>query len=564
MIFGQNYLVTVGVQSAVYASFPALLYLLGEKLHSKPAGLLVAVLAILKVTNAIFGGKWISTSHPKLMLTEFPTAIVLVLISLFLVLWLRNYASRLHYLAGIGAAIGIGILLRTNVFFIFPVVLLFGMVVWKWRWKNMLRDGLVLIFAFFITVSPWMWRNQQVAGEPLFFMRRFDSVIDDRYQPQSRLETVRSTGLTPVRALTTGTTKGRATLNELLEQYQFIPKHFMHNIVTSVLILPPSPALDDLRHAIEIYPYWDRIENPWLGKISASLAVFIAANLLIVSIGLSSAWKRMGYISVLPVAVFLFYNLANAFARTSGGRYIVPVDWAIYFYYAIGLIELIRLFSLVLGFQTSDIFGDMPLQRHDNIENKFNWGKTGLVIFPFFLMVATLPLIELNSPGAEPPQTTASLLQRLDDASFFDTAGLSKPDIEKFLESPDAAIISGRGFYPRYYSYNEGEPMLPGLMTAYTARDFPRLVFTLLLPDSDKPVVFPFDEPRLNFPDAAEVIVGGCKVGQSPIYKSYLNYIDAAFIVISDDSQFVYVRIPDAPLDCPLREPVCDNNHNCN
>ena len=80
----------------------------------------------------------------------------------------------------------------------------------------------------------------------------------------------------------------------------------------------------------------------------------------------------------------------------------------------------------------------------------------------------------------------------------------------------------------------------------------------------DRPVVLPMDEPKLSFPDAAEVIVGGCQVGQSTVLSSYLNFIDAAFVVILDEPVRVYIRVPEAPLACPLREPVCDNNHNCN
>ena len=562
-IFGQNYLVSVGVQSAVYAVFPALLYLLGEKLHSKLAGLLVASLAILKVSNSITGGKWISTSHPKLMLTEFPTAVVLVLTSLFLVLWLKNYNSKAYYLSGVGAAIGIGILLRTHVFFIVPVIFISGLVAWKLHWKRALRDFLVVVVAFFITVSPWMWRNQWVAGEPLFFMRRFDSVIEERYQPQSHIDQNRAVSSSTIRALRTGTIKSQTENNNILEQYQFIPRHFVHNLITSMLILPPSPVLDDLRHVVEKYPYWDRITNPWQGQISGSMAIFIIVNLIILSMGIGTAWKRIGFVAFVPLLVFLFYNLANAFARTSGGRYIVPVDWVVYFYYAIGLVEIIRLFISVIGFQTDDFFRGTSVSKYDRADDKINWGKTGLVILPFFLMVAALPAIELTSPGENPPATTDTLMQQLDEISFFDASGLSRLELEEFLSNQDALLISGRGFYPRYYSYGQGEPILPGQITAYTARDYPRLVFTLLLPDSDKPVVFPFDEPKLNFPDAAEVIVGGCQVGQSTILTSYLNYIDAAFVVILDEPEAIYVRVPDAQLVCPLREPVCDNNHNC-
>ena len=564
--FGQNYLVVVGVQSAVFAILPALLYLLGEKLHSKSAGLMVATLAILKVSNAIVSGKLLSTSHPKLMLTEFPTGIVLVLFSLFLVLWLRENGAKAQYLAGIGAVIGIGILLRTHVFFMLPVVILLGLVVWKLNWKRALRDILLVIVAFFITISPWMWRNQRVAGEPLFFLQRFDSVIEERYQSQSHIDQDRFVSTHPSRALETRAAITRMENNTILDQYQFIPKHFVHNLITSVLILPPSPILDDLRHVVDNYPYWGRTTDFGPGQFPGFTGIFLVANLIILSIGLGAAWKRIGFVSLVPLAVFLFYNLANAFARTSGGRYIVPVDWVIYFYYAIGLVEIIRFFIAMIGFQTNDFWGGKLGYKHDDVNEKLSWSKTGLVILPFFLIVATLPLIELTSPGDKPLETTNALMHQLDEISFFDMPGLSQPEVEEFLGNPDALLISGRGFYPRYYSYGEGEPILPGQITPFTPREFPRLVFTLLLPDTDRFVLLPIDKPRLKFPDAAEVIIGGCQVRQKPndFLGSYLNYIDAAFVVILDEPGDVYVRVPEAPLTCPLRVPVCDNNHNCN
>ena len=567
-VFGQNYLRVVGVQSTVFAVFPALLYLLGEKLHSKSVGVMAATLAILKVSNAITGGKLISTSHPKLMLTEFPTGIVLVVFSLFLVHWLKRSNSRSYYLAGVGASIGIGILLRTHVFFMFPVVLILGWVVWKLNWKHALRDTFFVVIAFFITISPWMWRNQRVAGEPLFFLMRFDSVIEERYQLESYLEQNRLVSNNFSIALRTSTFISRTKNDNLLnlDQYQFIPEHFVHNIITSVLILPPSPVLDDLRHVLDDYPYWGRMGNSSVADISMPLGLFLIINLIILSIGIGAAWKRAKFAALVPVVVFLFYNLANAFARTSGGRYIVPVDWVVYFYYAIGLVEIIRLCLSAMGFHANSFFERFVDPRTDQGNPKLKWGKTGLVILPFFLMVAMLPLVELASPGEKPPETTDSLLEQLAENSFFENSGLSHQEVEQFLENPDALLISGRGFYPRYYTYDQGEPILPGQMTPYTPREFPRLVFTLLLPDTNRTVLLPIDKPRLYFPDATEVIIGGCQVGQSQneFMAPYLTYFDAAFVAILDETRTAYVRIPEAPLDCPLREPVCDNNHSCN
>ena len=566
-MFGQNYLVIVGAQSAVFAVFPAMLYLIGEKLHSRSAGIMAATLAILKVSNAITGGRLINTSHPKLMLTEFPTGIVLVIFTLFFVLWLLSGNSKAYYLAGAGASIGIGILLRTNVLFIFLVMVILGPALWRLNWKGAIRDVLLVVFAFFITISPWMWRNQQVAGEPLFFLRRFDQVIEERYQPESYHGPTRLAAISSPKALKTQP----ATIFEVgngivldLDKYQFVPKHFVHNLITSVLVLPPSPVLDDFRHVIDSYPYWGRMGSSSTEDISLSMGIFLAANFAVLSIGIGQAWKRVKFAALVPLMVFLFYNLANAFARTSGGRYIVPVDWVVYFYYAIGLVEIMRYCLSAMGFRANGFFEKFVSQRTEVGNANWNWKKAGVVILPFFLIVAMLPAIELASPGEIPRETKASLLKQLDEISFFEKSGLARPEVERFLKSPGSLLMSGHGFYPRFYSYEEGEPIIPGQITPYTAREFPRLVFTLLLPNTDRPVVLPIDKPRLYFPDAARVIVGGCQVGQSRVLTSYLNYIDAAFVVILEDPVTVYVRVPDAPLECPLREPVCDNNHSCN
>ena len=178
-------------------------------------------------------------------------------------------------------------------------------------------------------------------------------------------------------------------------------------------------------------------------------------------------------------------------------------------------------------------------------------------------MVLTLPIIEFTSPGAKPPESIESLFGQLEQISFFEKTNLSQTEVEEFLSHPDALILFGHGLYPRYYSYGQGEPILPGQMTPYTPKEFPRLVFTLLLPNNERPVWLPFDNPKLKFPDAAEVIVAGCQVNQSNILVSYLNYIDAAFVVVLDDAGEILVRNPEVPLTCPLRTPVCDNNHNC-
>jgi hypothetical protein len=68
-----------------------------------------------------------------------------------------------------------------------PVFFIMGFVLWKRNWRIAFRDVFIVTIAFFITISPWMWRNQRIAGEPFFFLLHFDRVIEERYQPESQL-----------------------------------------------------------------------------------------------------------------------------------------------------------------------------------------------------------------------------------------------------------------------------------------------------------------------------------------------------------------------------------------
>jgi hypothetical protein len=82
---------------------------------------------------------------------------------------------------------------------------------------------------------------------------------------------------------------------------------------------------------------------------------------------------------------------------------------------------------------------------------------------------------------------------------------------------------------------------------------FPRIAFTVIGPNGVSSVILPQGEV-LYFPNASDVIVLGCQ--QS-------GYIDALSVVVIKDQQVVYVRQPSSGLQCPLPQPVCNENHVC-
>jgi hypothetical protein len=128
-------------------------------------------------------------------------------------------------------------------------------------------------------------------------------------------------------------------------------------------------------------------------------------------------------------------------------------------------------------------------------------------------------------------------------------AGLSLREVDSFLQNPKAEIVVGRTLYPRFYVENEGEVHFYPVVVM----GFPRTTFTLIGNKGEKGIVLPGKKPA-HFPHAVDAIVIGCK-------EKF--YMDALAVILLDDSGGVYTRSPESPLQCPLKQPVCDNNHNC-
>ena len=90
VLTGQNYLAVVQLQAIILALFPAILYLIGKLIHSRTAGILVGIFVILQQANSIAATIMIQVSHSRLMMTEFPTAFGIALLSLVLIYWIKH------------------------------------------------------------------------------------------------------------------------------------------------------------------------------------------------------------------------------------------------------------------------------------------------------------------------------------------------------------------------------------------------------------------------------------------------------------------------------------------
>ena len=554
-LVGQDYGQLMALQAAIFAVFPALVYWVGRSLHIRAIGFAAALIAMFRGINAIAASNMIDMANPKMMLTDFPTAIGIVLIVWLTMEWLKRPDQRWHYALWIGGILGLTIMLRTNTLLLLIFLPLYAILRFFPQWKKWFVSSFLLMLAVFAITSPWELRNQSLGGQIYgSIFAKFQNVIQKRYTPpvepgsllpqKETLALLSFQQLQPL-SLLFQEDHSMQTQSSCDQVTCFVPNHFLHNILTSILILPTSPVLDDLRHTVrESYPYW----NPrWTGNFAFMPFLFFALNIFFIVLGISIAWKAWQFVGITPLAAFLFYDVSNGFARTSGGRYVVPIDWIVTVYFLLGLFQVILLFANSLGIKWSLFHESIEPNNYTPNSTFHDLSKVVLILALLFGVGILIPVAETLYPNRYNNFDISKALRQHE--AQISQAGLNLQDINAFLQNPNAEISVGRALYPRYYAENEGEVHFYPMVVM----GFPRTTFILIGPKGEQGIVLPGDKPKY-FPHAVDTIVIGCKEQL---------YVDALAVILLDEKGTIYTRSPQSSLQCPLRQPVCDNNHHC-
>ena len=546
---GQNYVQVVALQAAIYAVFPAILYLLGRAVNNRSFGVIISALIMMRGINGIAASTLVDLANQKQMLTDFPAVIFVALFALMAVQWLKSPNKNYLYALWAGGVIGLGIMLRTNVLFLLLFAgLLTGLIYWRQKLRGALI-GILIVVAMFAGTFAWGAYNDKTIFD--VYVYRILLVIRARYPqpvtpdaaPQGN-ETINMADTSlPVKTAMVVDLGARAKIKPV---HVFVPIHFMHNMITSMLILPTSIELHDIWRTVrDVSPYW---EPYWDGTFASSSArLFLTLNLFLVAMGIAVGWRFSRLAGLIPLGTFIFYNLANAFARTSGGRYIVPIDWIVLFYFALGLFQLILWGMSIFGLKSESDEAPPP-------QESWTWSplKKAPFIIIFFLAVgALLPLSEQPFERRYPDRTQAELFTFLEQEGYIQKMGFDSADLQAAsAQWPNFKVINGRALYPRYFAENKG---LPKNRFPYSVMEFPRIAFTVIGPHGVNYVVLPQGSVPY-FPNVSDVYVIGCQDGVN---------LDALAVVLIDQPPFVYVRQPESPLQCPLQQPVCDGDQGC-
>lgn len=566
---GQDYTQVVTLQAAIYAVFPSILYLLGKAIHSRAFGFTVAALTILRGINGIAAGSMINLANQKQMLTDFPTVIFVAWFTLMVVCWLKDPAKNYLYALWAGGIAGLAIMLRTNALFL---VLFAFLVVGIAYWRQKLRGALVgflIVFTMFASTFAWGAYNDKSIFD--VYLYRIRVVIEARYpkptatapaqqatpipdlqeseSPSSESSTVAPVELDSISQPLVNDETGNDQIKPIPI---FVTIHFLHNLITSVFILPTTFEFHDLRHTLKNgAPFW---ESYWDGSLTFGAGFFLILNLLLIALGIGVGWKSARISGLVPLGVFLFYNLANALARTSGGRYLVPMDWVVLFYFALGLFQVILWGLTVFGFKDDRDMENISMAQSGVDSTSWTWQpmkKAPWIILIFLFIGTFIPLSGQFFPRRYTTQTQTELLAFLEKEGYLQEMGFDRIALDTLSNQTSAfRVVDGRALYPRYFGENEG---IPKNRYPYSIIGFPRVAFVMIGPSGEDSVILP-QEDVFYFPNASDVIVLGCQEGA---------YVDALAVVVLKEKKVVYVRQPVSPVRCPLQQPVCNQNHVC-
>ena len=550
LLTGQNYLQVIFLQTLVLALFPVLLYCIGNELHSRPAGFIAALLVIFRELTAIQSAPFTDNiSYSKLYFSELPTALCLAAFIWFFLRWAKN-PGRWSSATASGGFLGMAMLIRTQSFSVLPLILLTALL-WLGlkNWKTWLRGAVFIGFGLIVCLTPWYVRNWRIAGgfaldnpasQTMVLAQRYNGISFDNIIPQLPGENISQYSARLTRMALQG------ILQHPAEATRAISAHFINNEIGSILVFPIRFKIADFNELIwPTMPFW----QAWAGNLTTAQTLILLANLGIIAAGLAAVTKRLGAIGIAPLFVNLAYNFSTAFFRSSGERFILPVDWVAILYYAIGVAQIALWCLLLLSQETNRtgglIVSPSSLESHTSAptSKSFIW-QVGLIGLVFLLVGLSLPLSEIVFPVRYPHQAALQVKgQLMLDLKKENQSGQIQAAAQ-LLQQPGITFISGRALYPRFYDKGENEPKTA--KTGYTGLNFARLVFSVV--GSQNPlVVFPIDQSPGYFPNAADVLLAGCMQA---------HYFQAEVILVNQGTKPSYLTsgaIPDVCTNSPAQ-----------
>ncbi len=497
---GLNYALMIWLQILVLAFIPVVLFLLGEKFHSTAFGIFLSLVLIIRQRNAIVLSSKVSSINPKLFMTEEMTLLGVVLFAYLVFMWMRNRNTWLAILCG--GCIGAATLIRLNPLLMFPVAAgLVVLVFWKMGKKFLLSHLSAYTLAFLILLIPWLITGVNQDGKP-WLLQKFHDVINTRYgRIDSSLQVNSGASLADMGMAVVKLSENagsifqvRATNQQsggMLDApdgiiYRFL-YHLFHNFSSSVLSMPDSLIFTDLNHLTQPIYWADGVG--WQGDLPVVQTGLIFLNLILVAIGLGYAWVHHRWAGLLPMALFMAYSVSLGAAMNSGGRYITPMDWVLYFYYGLAIVAILQFACKVLA--GKDQSRPTPLNtsvvRRVSDRRALGYSLAGIICLASLIPIANFVIPVVTVPARNRAEVEAAR-ERI-----------------AAQEQPSTSIVYGEILYPYFM---EG-----------------RLTFDFITPSGDTSYAIDWPQgskPELSNGEYGFIAVGDNGQGQPQVELIYL------------------------------------------
>lgn len=474
---GQDYTHIIALQTLVLAAFPAVLYLLGKEISGQGLGLGLAILAAFRDLTANLAAPFaLNYTYSKLYFSELPAALLLSLFSWISIRWMRRSQPPWYALMA-GGVLGLAALTRLQSVVALAAVIPLGFFVIKQR-RYWLAGSALMVLGVALALTPWLLRNYRATGgfvldnpisQSMVLARRWGGDSGNTLIPHLPGE---GDAQYSRRMTTMALASLRADPGRILGS---AANHFFNNEISNLLVFPLRDQLESPRELFQpsraFWQSWDGQPTPAQMGVIALYALFFAT-------GLVAAMNRAGLAGVLPLALSLVYNAWTALFLSSGDRFLVPVDWAVYLYIFLGVLSLAS-----LAFQ-GRLFTEEVLVKENKPDGaqQFFWRRLSLTGALILMAGASLPLTELAFPHRYPA------IQPL-------PAG-----------GQPVVTLTGRAIYPRWYDAGDGEA--GSAKMGYGTSDQARLVF-FMAGEENTLVIFPLKSSPLFFPNASDVTVHG-------------------------------------------------------
>jgi hypothetical protein len=467
----------------------------------------------------------------------------LVVLLLWLVFrWFEKPEERRVLPLVIGGALGLLVLTRGHPVLLTPIIIALIFFIraptHRGRWQ---RAGL-FVAGFILILIPWLWRIHETTGRVALQspVSPYSANLAGLYSltPELADPAAFSTAVSN-RTLEEADLQNKQVVDFVIqhpdEVIRFVSAHYFHNLVYSYIYLPQSFRIESLRAYVTTEPFW----GAWTGEFSVQSWILLVIHIVLIALGMGVAWRKHGFLALVPLLIGMSYNASVSVGRISGWRFIQPVDWITLIYYSLGIVQLYYLVGFLLTRrEQEEASAEEPLSTRRMPPHHVQ--VMGYAII-FFLIGAAVPYGDRLFAGRHPEKPAEQLVDEYVKAA----SGLSQPysddDLARFLGQDRARILYGQAIYPYYLEADRGP--INHAWPAYKPRPYNRLVIYLSGPVSAN-VILPLTSSDFDFPDGAEVIVLGC--------VNDLGDIEASSVLIQGDASVLFLREPQPELTCPF------------